>query len=157
MRNCMASTNHTVPDPSEIAYKLLWWLDWLFLLNVVVKIEIHKENTGIYKSIPRCCCLLWSKVLCKFMSYSGEENMIIAPIELTVIRDSQTPKLMWIPVLPHFFSLDGFELSWWYQEKTAQCAHILLLTELKYKLCRHPCETLILHTCSVCHSHCLRL
>lgn len=132
--------------------------DWtgLFLLNVVVKIEIHKENTGIYKSIPCCCCLLWSKVFCKFMSYS-RRKYDCRPMELTVIRDSQTPKLMLIPVLPRFFSLDGFELSWWCQEKTAQWAHILLLTELKYKLCRHLCETLILHTRSVCHSHCLGL
>lgn len=55
--------------------------DWteLFLLNVVVKIEIHKENTGIYKSIPCCCCLLWSKVFCKFMSYIAGGNTIVAP------------------------------------------------------------------------------
>lgn len=66
--------------------------------------------------------------------------MIIAPVELTDTRDSLTPKLMLIPLLPRSGALDGHELSWWYQEKTAQCTHILLLTELKYKLGRHLCN-----------------
>lgn len=59
-------------------------------------------------------------------------------VELTVIRDSQTPKLRLIPVLPRFFSLDGFELSWWCQEKACTMSTHFIANSIKIQTMPSP-------------------
>lgn len=151
----------TVHHPWKITYKFLWWwLQWLFLLNTVVKIATRKENAWIYKSIPQCCCLFWIKVFCRSMNYIAVKKIwSLLPRsshsrrqpDCNVNVDSLIclPSSLWVGLL----FLYGIE-----EKENHQCTHILLLTKLKYQIHHHFYKTLChIHTCLICNDHCLRL
>lgn len=134
---CRAPT--TVPGPWRVAYKFLWWwLQWLFLLNMVVKScnsQRLLEFTSQFHNAAACSEATsftgpWITAVKKIWSPSHGAHILCG----TARHQSKC----WFPALPHFPSLDVLDLSLWYQGKRKTInAHTFITNQTKYKLQHH--------------------